>query len=152
MSDDRHDIILKPEDDDDSPDILGRLADEIHNLFPVAGEAGGKWLRGKGEQEFARAAEIRARVVTMLGELYIERDRLIQERENAKEAARQSKTHESHRHKERLIELDTQRIGKVADVLLKKAEALNKAVSALKLLRELGVEVDIETVRRLLPS
>lgn len=150
MSDKRDDIILRPAREGGSPDLLGELVAAVEKLIPAAGKGGGKWIGGKGEQEVAKAAEIRARVMSMIGELQIERDRLIQERESAKEAARQTKTQERHRHKERMHELATQRIDTEADALQKKTEALNKAIDAMKSLRDLGVEVEIEVVSRLL--
>jgi hypothetical protein len=52
-------------------------------LFPVTAASGVQWLRGKGEQEVAKAAEIRASALEKLGRLELERQKLIQERDAA---------------------------------------------------------------------
>ncbi len=146
MSEERLDITVRPANPTDRPNLIAELVDAVNNLIPAAGEGGSKWLRGKGEQEMAKVAEIKARVLTMLGNLENERQRLIHDREQARKAALQAGQAEKNRHTEKMYELETQRMEA-------KARAIKDAVEALRALRDMGVEITIECLAAaLLPS
>jgi hypothetical protein len=103
------------------PDLLEKLVESIDQLFDCAVSGGADYLQGRGGQESAKAAEIKAKVMTQLGGLDLERRRLIDERDKS-----------IAEHQEKMYELETQR--------------LNDVVSSLIRLKEMGVEVRLELV------
>lgn len=151
MTPERLDTALRQAVSGDPPNILQDLVKQIRELVPSAGESGVNWLKGKGAQELAKAEEIRARVLALVGPMELERLRLIQERDAANAAGNRARSDERNRHKERMHELETQRLAAVADSQKKKAEALQMAVLAIKALGEMGVSVEVGLVAALLP-
>lgn len=136
-------IRIRPSDPNDPPDILRDLVAQVHELLPTTGEAAGSWLRGKSQQELAKAAEIRANILGRLGELDLERQRLIQEREEAKKAASLGRLHERNRHSEQMYHHETERRAMEAEAYRKKAEALKDIIKAISDLRDLGIDVEV---------
>jgi len=80
----RHDIILhQHEDGPNPPDLLQQIVEDIKKLVPETGKAARKWLRAKGDQECAKVQEIKARIFEKIGQFEIERQRIIQQRDEA---------------------------------------------------------------------
>lgn len=79
------------------------------------------YVRGRGAQESAKAAEIKAKALAALADLDLERQRLIDERDKAIDE-----------HQQKMYELRTQRLKEVVNSLVR--------------LKELGVSVDLEVV------
>jgi hypothetical protein len=139
-----HNIILREVDGLKQPGILTQIADAVEQLFPTAKETGRKWLWAKGETEVAKAAEIKARVITMLGQFELERERLVQERDAALAQAVTEKERETQAAREREYALKTERLKVVVDSLvrLKELDApANLEVLAKKLLTAASEEV-----------
>ncbi len=136
-----------PVNPDDPPSLLHDLARQINELLPDAvgtgGEAGIKWLRARGDKEVARVAEIKADIVKKLGELELERQRLVDQR-NAAQIA------EKDRHKEANYKNRTERIRAEAEAYERKASARAKIVSTLRELRDLGLPIDASVVTKML--
>jgi len=139
-----HDIILRQADDGPNPpDLLHQILDDVKELFPTATEAAGNILKGKGQQEVLKAQEIKAKIIERVGQLEIERQRLIQQREEAERNAQLQQQRDRNAHDERLMELEIQRHKE-------KTESLAKIIECIKSLQELGVEVDMEVVTKAL--
>jgi len=87
--------------------LISELKDLVRQVFPEAIEAlaqsGGNWLQGKGQQEIAKAMEIRATVMEKLGNLEIQRQKLINERNEISEKAQTERQHNEQLHKERMF-------------------------------------------------
>jgi hypothetical protein len=136
-----------PVNPQNSPSLIEELVKEINELLPAAvdtaGRTGLKWLAARGEKEVARVAEIKADILKKLGELELERQRLVNEREAGRAA-------ETNRHKEANYSNRTERIRAEAEAYERKAAALVKVVSALRELRDVGIAVDAQVVARLL--
>lgn len=145
MSAEKMDVSLKPVEKSDSSELIRELGDHIRKLMPEAGKGGGRWLRGKGDQELAKAAEIRATVQAKLGQLEIERQRLIHERDALEANNQREIEKEKNRHDEAMFKLET-------DHMVAKAEALTKVLMAVKGLKDLGIEVDVTMVQRMLTN
>ncbi len=131
--DERHEIILR-EVGDNRPDEnrFKELLDAVNQLFNEVPGAAKNYFRGKGQQQLARAAEIKAEVIKKLGDLDIERERLVQERDAAirQEALQRDTAKDAQAAK--MYELQTQRFKEVIDAAVK--------------LREIGVELDISLI------
>jgi hypothetical protein len=140
---DRNDIILREAEGPSPRDLLRDLIQAVDNLFTPASDGAGKWLQGKGEAELAKAAEIKARVLTTIASIDHEREKLIQAREQS--VASLHNEHERNRmgHQEQMFHLQTER-------MRMQAECLKSVVDSLQRLRELGVEVSMEQVRIML--
>lgn len=130
--DEQHEITLR-EEGSDVPDEnrFKELLDAVNQLFNEVPGAAKNFIRGKGQQQLARAAEIKAEVIKKLGDLDIERQCLIQERDAARqETQERNKADEAHAAK--MYELQTQRFKEVIDAAVK--------------LREMGVDLDISMI------
>lgn len=139
--DERHDIVLRPAEDlapgaAPPPDLLRDLVRAVDSLFTPAADGAGKWLQGKGEAELAKAAEIKAQVLTKIASIDHERQKLIQEREAAIEGRRAEDERDRRAHVRQMYELRTKRILDVVGSLVK--------------LRELGVEVEMKAIAGIL--
>jgi hypothetical protein len=111
----------------------------VEELFPAVTDAAGKFVRGKGEAELAKAAAIKARAISAIVRLEYESRRLIQEREAEERAAENQRIQDEMTHNERLYRLKTERLKAVVDSLEK--------------LRVLGAEVNIDVfVAKLIES
>lgn len=142
--DESHDIILRQADDGPNPPyLLQQILDDVKELFPTATKAAGNILRGKGQQEVLKAQEIKARIVERVGQLEIERQRLIYEREEAERKAQLQQQRDRNTHAERLIELEIERHRE-------KTESLEKIIMCVKSLQEIGVEINMEIVSKAL--
>jgi len=121
---DRHDIVLR-EDPKHGSGLLKELRDAIDELFPVSVSAAGQFISGRGQQEIAKAAEIRSVVLERIGRLENERQSLIDERDQA------------------LRKLDAQHTQEMYKL---KTERLRAVVESLKTLHDLGVKIDMSVV------
>lgn len=117
----RHRISLRESAPGNPPDILDRVKDAIDELFDYSVSAAGNYVKGKGSQETARAAEVRAKALSHLGNLDLERQKLIAERDQVIREDRQ-----------KMYELRTQRLTAIIDRLTK--------------LKEIGVDIQMEVV------
>ncbi|MBT9312158.1 hypothetical protein [Leptothoe kymatousa] len=107
------------------PDLLDKLRESIEELFDCGLTGATNYVQGRGEQESAKAAEIKAKALAQLGSLQLERQKLIDERDKA-----------IAEHQQAMYELRTQRLKEVVDSLVR--------------LKEMGVEVKLEVVAQVL--
>ncbi len=135
----RHDIVLR-EATGPSPTpsaLITELRDIIKDVFPETVEdlarSGTSWLKGKSQQEIAKAMEIRASAMEKLGRLEIERQKLLNEREESLGKAQTEQKRDEQAYKLRMFELKTQR--------------LKELVDALKVIKEMGIKLSARTVR-----
>src|SRR5208337_4634533 len=83
----RHEIVLREASGSapNPPALITELRDIVKDVFPETVEdlarSGTGWLKGKSEQEIAKAMEIRASAMEKRGRLEIERQKLLNERE-----------------------------------------------------------------------
>jgi hypothetical protein len=117
----RHQIRLREATSGSPSDLLDRIKDAIDELFDCSVSAAGGYVKGKSEQELAKAAEIKAKAFSQLANLDLERQRLLAERDRLLREDRQ-----------KMYELKTQRLEAIVNSLVR--------------LKELGVEVQIEVV------
>lgn len=126
--DERHQIQLREAASGNPPDLLERIKDAIDELFDCSVSAAGGYVKGKSEQELAKAAEIKAKAFSQLANLDLERQRLLAERDRLLREDRQ-----------KMYELKTQRLEAIINSLIR--------------LQEMGVKVHIEiVVERLLKA
>ncbi|MGD1852777.1 MAG: hypothetical protein ACFB2W_00865 [Leptolyngbyaceae cyanobacterium] len=104
-----------------SPELLDKLIDSIEELFECSVTGATNYLQGKGEQESAKAAEIRTRALAQIADMQLERQKLIDERDKA-----------ISEHHQAMYELKTQRLKEVVDSLVR--------------LKEMGAPVNLERV------
>ncbi|MBP0022310.1 MAG: hypothetical protein J7647_32735 [Cyanobacteria bacterium SBLK] len=124
----RHEIVLLEAGSNNPPDLLDRIKSAVDELFDDGVSAAGGYVKGKGEQELAKAAEIKTKAFAHLANLELERERLLTERDKV-----------SREDKQKMYELKTQRLDAVMGSLIK--------------LKELGVEIQLEViVNRLLSA
>lgn len=145
MSAEKMDVSLKPVEKSDSAEIFRELQDQIRKLIPDAGKSGRRWLRGKSDQELAKGAEIWAAIEAKLGQLDIDRQRLVQDRDALATINRRENKKEKNRHDEVMFKLETER-------MTAKADALAKMLTAVKGLQDMGIEIDVTIVQRMLTS
>jgi hypothetical protein len=137
----RHDIVLREADGSapNPPGVIAEIREMIKEVFPdVAADAtqsGLGWLRGKSQQESAKAMEIRASAIEKLGNLEIQRQKLINEREEIYEKAQTEREQNEHLNKQKMFDLKTQRFKAV--------------IESLKLLKESGAELSARTMKKL---
>lgn len=125
---DRHEIRLREATSGSPPDLLDRIKDAIDELFDCSVSAAGGYVKGKSDQELAKAAEIKAQAFSHLANLDLERQRLLTERDRLLREDRQ-----------KMYELKTQRLEAIVNTLVR--------------LQEMGVQVQIEVlVERLLKA
>lgn len=129
---DRHDITLREAEGEGPPDWLEEVKRAVGELFAESETAAKKFVRGKGEQEVAKAMEIKARVFTALGNLDLERHRLIEDRDRAIRSDEKELAMAAMEHRAKMYELKTQR--------------LKELVEAAKALKELGVRINLTEI------
>jgi hypothetical protein len=136
-----HEIILRQHDDGPNPpDLLQQIVDDIKKLVPESAEAGRKWLRGKSEQELARVQEIKARVYKKIAQIEIEREKLIQQRDESDRKAQLELRKQDQDHECSLRKLEIARLNE-------KTQALKEVVDCIVRLRGLGIEVDLKVIK-----
>jgi len=135
----RHDIVLREATGPSPtpPALITELRDIIKDVFPETVEdlarSGTRWWKGKSEQEIAKAMEIRASAMEKLGRLEIERQKLLNEREESLGKAQTEQKRDEQAYKLRMFELKTQR--------------LKELVDAFKVIKEMGIKLSARTVR-----
>ena len=134
---DRHDIAFREatEPGPNPPGLIAELRDLVMDLFPVTATSGVRYLVGKGEQEIAKAAEIRASALEKLGRLELERQKLVQERDAALRDDLNEQVRDEMNHEQKMYELKTQR--------------LRDVVECLKHLKEMGVTLNARTTKKI---
>lgn len=138
---DRHTkTLLQFEEESNPPDLLRQIVEDIKKLVPESGEAARNWLRGKSKQELAKVQEIQARVYEKIGQLEIERQREIRQREEAHRRAELEWQREQHNHERSLRELEIQQFRE-------RTRALREIVDCLVKLRQLGIEFDLKVIK-----
>ncbi len=139
--DERHNIVLRQASSDNPPDLLTQLKQSIEELCNLSLGAAGDYLSGKGQQEVAKALEIKTQALQRLGGLESERQRLLMEREKMLRDDRA-----------KMYELETQRILAENERIKAATESLQKIVDSVARLKEMGVEVRLEVVMGALNS
>ena len=136
----RYDIGLhQHEDGTNPPDLLRQIIQDVKKLVPETGRSARKWMRAKGDQELAKVQEIKARVYEKIGQLEIERQRLIQQRDEAMLKAELERERQQDEYDRSLREQEIH-------LFKKKTQALREVVDCIIRLRENGIEVDIELI------
>jgi len=130
----RHDVVLRQVEGPNPPDLLEQIIKEVKRdlaeLVPIAGKAVGKYVGAKGEEAVARVQEIRSRIYQNIGQLELERQRLIQRRDESMNI-----------HSEKMKELEIQR-------LREKTQGLKEVVDCIVRLKALGITINLKVVRR----
>ena len=116
------------------PGCSASVRDVICTVFPDVADSGMGWLKGKSQQEIAKAAEIRAAALEKLGKLELERVKLINERDAAERKAQSDDEKERRAAANELYKLKTER--------------LTAVVAAVKALKDAGVELSARTRKR----
>ena len=138
----RHDITLRQADDGPNPPgLLRQIVGALKKLLPTGVKAGGEYVKGKGEQQIARAGEIKSKIIKNIGQYENERQRLIQEREEARRKAEVEAEQNKQRHVERLKELEI-------ELLKAKSEAFEAVADRLEELQKIGVQVEVKVVSK----
>lgn len=136
----RHDIILGPvEDGPNPPDLLKQIVEDVKKLVPEGGQTARKWVRAKGDEAEARVREIQARVYKEIAELDMERQKLVQQRNEAEERANIEllKHRDDRKLRERQLRIEQQR---------QRTEALHEVVAAIVGLEERGIHISMEVI------
>ena len=131
---DRSDIVLRQEQPAGPPGILDQLKRSVEELFSPAVDGAANYVRGKGEAEVAKAAEIRAKVYTDIAQLDHEREKLINERDVAIRASVNEQERDRMAHAEKMYALKTERLLHV--------------VESLKKLRDMEVGVELKVMKK----
>ena len=130
----RHDVVIRQAEGPNPPDLLQQIREDIKDslaeLVPIAGKTAGKYVGAKGEEAVARVQEIKARIHENISKVELERQRLIQQRDEASNA-----------HEERMEELKIQR-------LHERTEALRQSVDCIVKLKASGVVVSLKVIRK----
>ncbi|MEN6424003.1 MAG: hypothetical protein ABFE13_01470 [Phycisphaerales bacterium] len=137
----RHDIILRPADGENPPDLLKQIVEDVKKLVPTGGKALRKYVEAKGEEAEARVGEIKARIYQNIGQLELERQRLIEQRDEAKEKVKRQARRDRDARKAKAKELEIQ-------LLHERMQALREVVDCIVKLRELGIEIDLKLVEK----
>ena len=124
MNDERHRITARQRPGS-PPDLLSQIKESIEELYSSGLDGAKNYVEGRGRQESAKAAEIKAKALAQLGNLELESQRLIDERDKSVAEHRQA-----------MYDLKTKR--------------LNDVVNSLLRLKEMGVDVNLEAVAELL--
>jgi hypothetical protein len=111
-------------------EMLADIREAIPGLFTDLSTAGKGWLRGKSDQEAARAKQILADVIDRIGRLKL--DERNQEHRQDIETARHD------------VDMQAKRV----DLYF---SSLERAVAVVRTLTEMGVDVDISAILRGLP-
>ena len=135
---DRHDITLREAEGGGPPGVLDELKRAVGELFPETKTFAKNYVRGKGEVELAKVAEIKGRVLASLGNLEIERQRLIEDRNQRLRSDENDLAKAAMGHAEKMYELKTQRL----KTLVETAVAL----------KDLGVRINLTKVAKELVS
>ncbi len=126
----RHELTLRPAGAGDAPDLLRQIVEDVKKLVPTGTKALGRYVEAKGEEAVARVQEIKARVYENIGKLEIERQRLIQQRDEVVNA-----------HAAKMKELEIQR-------LRERTQTLREVVECIVKLRGSGIPVQLKVVRK----
>jgi len=136
----RHDIILRQhEDKTNPPDLLRQIIQDVKKLVPETGKSARKWMRAKGDQELAKVQEIKARVYEKIGQLEIERQRLIQQRDEDMRKAELERQRQQDEHDRDMREQEIH-------IFKERTQALREVVDCIVRLKEKGIEVDLELI------
>lgn len=120
----RHEIILsEAKDGPNPPDLLQQIVKDVKELVPTTVKAAGRYIGGKGEQQIAKAQEIKSRVLERIGQLELERQKLIEQREE---------------------KLRAQEI----ELLREKRKAFETVADRVESLRKHGIEIDLAVVKQ----
>lgn len=122
----RHDAFIRQVEAPDSPNPLQQIVEDLKRdlteLVPVASQALRKYVGSKGEEAVARVQEIKARIYENIGRLEIERQRLLKERDDARQKYDLEAKRDENMHNEKWRELKSQGLSEVVDCILKLQE------------------------------
>jgi hypothetical protein len=122
---DHHQIRLHETSSDNPPELLDKMRDSINELFDCSVSAAGSFVKGKSEQELAKAVEIKTKAFSHLANLDLERQRLLVEQNQLIRGDKQ-----------KMYELRTQR--------------LEAVINSLEKLQKMGAKVKMETFEDIL--
>jgi len=131
-----YDIILRPDDGTNPTGLLSEIVDEVKKLLTASGDAAGSYVKGKDQKELARAEEIRAKIYEKIGQVEIERQRLIQQRDEAIHKAQFQRERDRDAQGKRTQELEAQRV-------IEGTKIVREVVDCIKNLQKLGMKVEI---------
>ena len=123
-----HDIVLIEADGGGPRDLIPDLLRQVGELFTPSENGLGKWLKGRGGDDLARAESVRYRVLTAIAEFEPQRQAMVRERAAVRATTPADMARTSRRDAELLLS--------IVDRLFK--------------LRDLGVEVDLAVVGKAL--
>lgn len=137
MSEEQFEITLREEAHDGGDDLIQRLKRDVDSLYQCGLSSGKNYIKGKSDQEVAKAAEIKSKVMANLGAIETERQKLIQEREKNKDI-----------HNEKMYELQTKRLQAVVDSLVRLEKLGGPAALMLaeKLVESLATTPNLPTI------
>jgi hypothetical protein len=121
----------------DSPGLLDQMTKRLLDELPDLAVSGGKYVRGKADQQTALAAEIRVRAIKMISEMEVERLRQVREWRMKEAELKLLEQKDREHHKEKMFELQTDRL-----------RALKDVVDAIQRANEAGIDFEMETVVR----
>jgi hypothetical protein len=130
-----HELTLREKAGDQPSGLIEQIRGALDQLVPDVSGSAGKFLAGKAEAEWAKAAEIKARVIAAIGNLETESRRIRQEGEISTENARLEQVRASYTHSEKMYQLRTERLSQVVEAIVR--------------LRELGVEIRMSAINSL---
>ncbi len=137
MEEKQNDIVLRQAE---GPDVLQEMLSDVKRLMPTVTESAGNFLKGKGYQEIAKAQDIYANIAQKIGQLELERRRLIEERDDAirkvqleeerdKRETKLKRDIAKKEHEERMFDLKNQRLHELGEIL--------------KALNDCGIDIDL---------
>jgi len=133
----RHEVTLCPAEGQNPPDVLQQMIEDIKDslvgLVPIAGKAVGKYVGAKGEEAVARVQEIKARIYENVAKQEIERQRLVKERDGARQKYELEARRDENAHDEKLREMQSQKLRDVVDCIAK--------------LSDCGIHVDMKVIK-----
>lgn len=129
-------LLLKGKSDS-PPELLQRLLDQLEQLAPEAIPTGVRFLRGKADQEWAKAHQIKVQAITEIGRLELEQDRLAAQVRKDDREADQRALNDARAHVLRKRELQIMAVKAVAEIIEAAARSGN-----------VGVQVDISLVTK----
>jgi hypothetical protein len=137
----RHEIILRPAEGENPADLLKQIVEDVKKLVPTAGKAVRKYVEAKGDEAEARVGEIKARIYEKIAQFEIERQRLIQQRDLARQKVKRQARRDRDARRAKTKELELQ-------LLRERTQALHDVVDCIVKLRELGIEIDLKLIQK----
>jgi len=136
--DERMDITLRKLGSPDDKSAIKELKQAFAQLLPDSVDSAQKWVKGKGEREIAKAAEIKTRIYSAIDQIENNRRKHVLARKVAERKAQQAERENQRQHEEKMYKLRTERLKVAVDRLIR--------------LREMGVQIEMEVIAEQLMS